>query len=57
MEPDILPVQLRTDLIVYVQGIPWNMTKRETRKLMRVIKALENEVPLPPSRQLPPPNH
>ena len=54
---DILPVQIRTDLTVFIQGIPWNLTKREARKLARVIAALENETPLPPSLQLPPPSN
>jgi len=52
---DSLPVQLRTDLVVFIQGIPWDLTKREADKLRRVIMAMENETPLPPSRQLPPP--
>jgi hypothetical protein len=53
--PAALPVFLRTDLTVYIQGIPWNLTNREARKLVRVIEALRNETPLPPSHQLPSP--
>lgn len=56
LHPTVFPVQIRTDLTVYIQGLPWDLTPKEARRIARIIKAFENETPLPPSRQLPPPH-
>ncbi len=36
----IIPIQIRPDLVVRVQGIPHDLTEAEAAKIERVIKAL-----------------
>ena len=55
MDEGIISIQIRTDLIVRIQGIPWNLTKREAAKITSVVSALTFEVPLPTSHQIAPP--
>lgn len=38
--PIILPIPLRIDLTVYVQGLPYNLTQAEASKIANVIKAM-----------------
>lgn len=52
MDPGIITIQIRTDLVVRIQGIPWNLTKREAAKIVNVVSALTFEAPLPPSHRL-----
>lgn len=52
MDPGIISIRIRTDLMVHIQGIPWDLTAREAAKIRKVIDALTFEAPLPPSRQL-----
>jgi hypothetical protein len=52
----VMPIQIRTDLTVFIQGIPWDLSKREATKLARVVEAMVN--PEPPKRlMLPHPRH
>lgn len=37
---EIIPVQIRPDLVVRIHGIPWDMTQAEAAKLAAVITAL-----------------
>lgn len=41
--PDVLPVPLGGDRVVYLHGIPADLTAREARKLCRVITALSDD--------------
>jgi len=36
----IMPIQLRPDLVVHIQGLPFDLTQAEARKLANVITAL-----------------
>jgi hypothetical protein len=40
MQDTIIPIQIRSDLTVYIQGIPHDLTPVEAEKLSRVILAL-----------------
>lgn len=37
MFPDIIPIQIRPDHFVYIQGIPHDLTTREATKLANII--------------------
>jgi len=37
---NLLPIQIRSDLTVYVQGIPFDLTEAEARKIANVITAM-----------------
>lgn len=53
--PDIIPIPIRTDSTVFIQGIPWNLTPAEAKKIANVIHSFERETVLPTSRQIAPP--
>ena len=36
---DIIPIPLRTDLTVYIQGLPLDLSEAEARKISAVIMA------------------
>ena len=38
-QDDIIPIPLRDDLIVYLQGLPLNLTDSEARKIVQVVQA------------------
>ncbi len=38
-QDDIIPIPLRDDLIVYLQGLPLNLTAKEANKIVNVVKA------------------
>lgn len=38
-QDDIIPIPLREDLIVYLQGLPLNLTQSEANKIVNVVKA------------------
>ncbi|MFC3194950.1 hypothetical protein ACFODZ_11930 [Marinicella sediminis] len=38
-QDDIIPIPLREDLIVYLQGLPLNLTGAEAKKIVKVVKA------------------
>jgi hypothetical protein len=38
-QDDIIPIPLRDDLIVYLQGLPLNLTDKEAHKIVSVVKA------------------
>lgn len=38
-QDDIIPIPLREDLIVYLQGLPLNLSSTEAQKIVAVIKA------------------
>ncbi|VAW45358.1 hypothetical protein MNBD_GAMMA02-1677 [hydrothermal vent metagenome] len=38
-QDDIIPIPLRDDLIVYLQGLPLNLTTKEASKIVNVVKA------------------
>ncbi len=38
-QDDIIPIPLRDDLIVYLQGLPLNLTAKEASKIVDVVKA------------------
>lgn len=38
-QDDIIPIPLREDLIVYLQGLPLNLTATEANKIVNVVKA------------------
>ena len=38
-QDDIIPIPLREDLIVYLQGLPLNLTVKEANKIVSVVKA------------------
>jgi len=38
-QDDIIPIPLREDLIVYLQGLPLNLTQGEADKIVQVVKA------------------
>lgn len=42
-EETIIPIPLRPDLTVFVQGLPFDLTSKEAAKLANVIRALANE--------------
>lgn len=47
MEPEIIAIQIREDLVVRIHGIPWNMTKEEAKKIADVVAALgDSEAPV-----------
>jgi hypothetical protein len=37
---DILPIQIRPDLIVQIAGIPHDLTREEAEKIARVVMAM-----------------
>ncbi|MFL5254206.1 MAG: hypothetical protein ACJ8AI_15165 [Rhodopila sp.] len=39
MSDTILPIQLRDDVTVFIQGIPHDLTQAEAEKIARVIEA------------------
>lgn len=41
----IMPIQLRPDLTVYIQGLPFDLSAHEARKLANVILALAQATP------------
>lgn len=41
--PTILPIPLRADLIIYIQGLPYNLTSSEASKIANVVKAMAVE--------------
>jgi hypothetical protein len=45
--PPIVPIPLRSDLTVYIQGMPMDMTYEEACKISRVIMALSFALPKP----------
>jgi len=38
-QDDIIPIPLREDLIIYIQGLPLNLTAKEAKKIVDVVKA------------------
>ena len=42
-QDDIIPIPLREDLIVYLQGLPLNLTAKEAKKIVDVVKAYVQE--------------
>ncbi len=38
-QDDIIPIPLRPDLIVYLQGLPLNLTAAEAKKIVKVVTA------------------
>ncbi len=38
-QDDIIPIPLREDLIVYLQGLPLNLTTTEAQKIIKVVSA------------------
>lgn len=38
-QDDIIPIPLREDLIVYLQGLPLNLTSAEAQKIIKVVSA------------------
>lgn len=40
---DIIPIQIRPDIYIYIQGIPFDLTKEEAAKLAAVVLALGSE--------------
>lgn len=38
-QDDIIPIPLRKDLVVYLQGLPLNLTAKEAKKIIDVVKA------------------
>lgn len=38
-QDDIIPIPLREDLIVYLQGLPLNLTDSEAKKIIKVVSA------------------
>jgi hypothetical protein len=40
MASSILPVPIRADLTVYVQGLPFDLTEAEAKKIATVIQAM-----------------
>ena len=43
MQNTILPIQIRPDVTVLVQGIPHDLTKEEANKLAAVVLAMATE--------------
>lgn len=41
--PDVVPVALDADRVVYLHGIPADLTPQEARKIARVVEALADE--------------
>jgi hypothetical protein len=41
--PDVVPVALNEDRVVYLHGIPTDLTPQEARKIARVVEALADE--------------
>jgi hypothetical protein len=39
----IVPVPIRSDLIVYIQGLPFDLTSREAKKIANVVLAMATE--------------
>ena len=44
MADTIIPVILRPDVTVYIQGIPYDLTPQEAKKLINIISALQDPV-------------
>ncbi len=40
--PMILPIPLRTDLTIFIQGLPYDLSSAEANKIANVIKAMAN---------------
>lgn len=40
---NIIPIPIRADLVVHVEGVPFNLTGAEARRIANVILALANE--------------
>ena len=36
----VIPVQIRENLTVYIQGLPWNLTKQEAAKIAAVVLSM-----------------
>ncbi len=49
MDDTIIPIPLRADLTIYVQGLPLDLTPAEAAKIGRVITALATST-APPMR-------
>jgi hypothetical protein len=45
MASSILPIPIRADLTVYVQGLPFDLTEAEARKIASVIQAMATPAP------------
>ncbi|WOJ94762.1 hypothetical protein R0135_06240 [Congregibacter variabilis] len=41
--PDVIPISLKQDRVVYLHGIPADLTPQEARKISRVVEALASE--------------
>ncbi len=41
---NIVPIQIRQDLIIHVQGIPFDLTKAEAQRVANVILALASDI-------------
>lgn len=41
--PDVIPIPLQQDRVVYLHGIPADLTPQEARKISRVVEALAND--------------
>ena len=39
-DQNIIPIQIRKDLTVKIQGIPWDLTSEEANKIKNVVVAL-----------------
>ncbi len=40
VEPRIIPIRIRPDLVVLVQDIPHDLTSKEAQKIASVVKAM-----------------
>lgn len=40
MDDTILPIKIREDLTIFIQGIPWDLKPSEGKKIIGVIKSL-----------------
>jgi hypothetical protein len=45
-----VPVQIREDVIVNIEGIPYDMTRDEANRIIRVILAYVDENEAPPDK-------
>ena len=42
---DEIPIPIRDDWAVFIQGIPWDMTEAEAQKIAAIITALAEDSP------------
>jgi hypothetical protein len=44
MADSIMPIRIRTDLTVYIQGLPFDLTEAEAKKISSVVQAMASPV-------------